>query len=308
MRVLVTGGAGFIGANLVRLLAAGSHEVRVYDDFSTGDRANLRGVDAEILEGDVRDGRRLERALRGTDAVVHLAASGSVVDSVADPATNFDVNVAGTYQVLDTARRAGVGRVVQASTGGALFGRAVPPVDESCPPSPISPYGASKLAGEGYAQAFAASYGLATVVLRFGNVYGPWSAHKKGALTAFLLAIRDGRPMVIYGDGSASRDYVYVDDLTAAVRAALERDVPGGSIVHIATGRETTVSELAGICRTIAGSPRHPIEHRPARRGEVDRNFASYAAAAELLGFRPCVGLEEGIGRTWRWLQAHLAK
>src|SRR5215471_4521513 len=199
--VLVTGGAGFVGATLVRRLAAAGHRVRVLDNYSTGDASYLAGVDAELVEGDIRDGVALDAALAGIEAVVHLAAAGSVVMSVQDPVTNFDVNVTGTFRVLDAARRAGVERIVQASTGGALIGDATPPVDERSLPKPISPYGASKLAGEGYAHAFSQCYGVRTVAIRFGNVYGPWSGRKRGVLNVFFESIHSGAPMVIYGDG-----------------------------------------------------------------------------------------------------------
>ena len=273
-RILVTGGAGFVGATLVRQLAEAGQRVRVLDNYSTGDAAHLAGVDAEQIEGDIRDADALDAALAGVDAVVHLAAAGSVIMSIADPAANFDVNVLGTFRVLDAARRAGVERTVQASTGGALIGNATPPVDESSLPKPISPYGASKLAGEGYAHAFAAAYGLRTVALRFANVYGPWSEKKQGVIQKFFRAIRAGEPIVIYGDGSASRDYTHVDDIARAIGLALDRDVPGGTVLHIASGVETTVRELAGLCRDAAGAPDHPVEYRPARTGEVGRNFA----------------------------------
>src|SRR3984885_10786352 len=187
--VLVTGGAGFVGATLVRRLVDSGHSVRVLDNYSTGDPAHLAGVDAELVEGDIRDTAALDAALAGIQAVIHLAAAGSVVMSVADPVMNFEANVVGTFRVLDAARRAGLGRVVLASTGGALIGGALPPVNELSLPKPISPYGASKLAGEGYAHAFAKSFGLRTVALRFANVYGPWSGHKKGAMTVFFQAL-----------------------------------------------------------------------------------------------------------------------
>lgn len=300
-RVLVTGGAGFVGATLVRQLVDRGHCVRVLDNYSTGDAAHLSGVAAELAEGDIRDQATLEAATAGMEAVVHLAASGSVINSILDPATNFDVNVAGTFGVLDAARRAGVERIVLASTGGALVGDATPPVDETSLPKPISPYGASKLAGEGYAYAFAQCYGLRTIALRFANVYGPWSERKQGALNRFFTAIHDGDPILIYGDGTSSRDYTHVDDIAAALRLALERDVPGGTVLHIASGVETTVRELAGLCRDAAGVPDHPIEYRPERRGEVDRNFASYDLAATMLGYAPTIAREDGIRRTWRW-------
>jgi UDP-glucose 4-epimerase len=297
----VTGGAGFVGATLVRRLVTAGHRVRVFDNYSTGDAAHLAGVDAELVEGDIRDISALDAALAGMEAVVHLAAAGSVVTSIADPAANFDVNVLGTFRVLDAARRAGVERMVQASTGGALIGDATPPVSESSLPKPISPYGASKLAGEGYAHAFAAAYGLRTVALRFANVYGPWSERKQGAVTMFFRAIHAGQPIVIYGDGSASRDYTHVDDISGAIELALDRDVRGGTVLHVASGVETTTADLADLCRGAAGAPDHPVEYRPGRVGEVGRNFASYDLARQVLGYAPSISREAGMRSTWQW-------
>ncbi len=303
LRVLVTGGAGFVGATLVRRLVRSGHSVRVFDSYATGDPSHLAGVDAELTEGDIRDVAALDAALTGMQAIVHLAAAGSVVESVRDPVTNFDVNVLGTFRVLDAARRAGVGRTVLASTGGALIGDAPPPVSERSLPKPISPYGASKLAGEGYAYAFAQAYGLRTVALRFANVYGPWSARKQGAMTVFFRAIHAGEPIMIYGDGSASRDYTHVEDVSRALELALGRDVPGGTVLHIASGVETTVRELASLCSAAAGAPDHPVEYRPKRAGEVGRNFASYDLARQVLGYAPTISREDGIPGTWQWFQ-----
>jgi len=305
--VLVTGGAGFVGATLVRRLAGVGYQVRVLDNLSTGDAAHLAGVDADLVKGDIRDGDVLDDAVAGCDAVIHLAAAGSVTGSVADPVANFDANVVGTFRVLDAARRHRVARVVQASTGGALIGDAVPPVDERSLPKPLSPYGASKLAGEGYAHAFARAYGLRTVAVRFGNVYGPWCGRKRGVLNVFFAALRSGAPLVLYGDGSASRDYVHVSDIAAALQLALENpDVPGGTVLHAASGVETTIRALADLCRRAAGRPDHPVEYRPARAGEVGRNFASYDLARRLLGYSPTVPIEDGIPRLWDWFQAEV--
>jgi UDP-glucose 4-epimerase len=299
---LVTGGAGFIGATLVRQLASRGYRVRVLDNLSSGDAAHLAGVRAELVTGDIRDAGALDAALAGCDAVVHLAAAGSVVGSVADPAANFEANVVGTFRVLDAARRAGVSRVVQASTGGALIGDATPPVDERSLPKPLSPYGASKLAGEGYAHAFARTYGMRTVAVRFGNVYGPWCARKRGVLNVFFTALNQGQPLVIYGDGSASRDYVHVTDIAAALQLALENPlVPGGTVLHAASGVETTLTALASLCGQAAGRPDHPVEYRPARPGEVGRNFARYDLAHSLLGYSPTVRIEDGLPDLWKW-------
>jgi UDP-glucose 4-epimerase len=306
--ILVTGGAGFVGATLVRRLVASGYRVRVLDNLSTGDAAHLDGVDAELVRGDIRDADAVEDALKGLDAVIHLAAAGSVIGSIADPMSNFEVNVLGTFQVLDAARRAGVERTVQASTGGALIGDATPPVNEQSLPKPLSPYGASKLAGEGYAHAFAKTYGLRTVAVRFGNVYGPWCARKRGVINVYFESLHDGVPLIIYGDGTASRDYVHVSDIAQALQLALEKNVPGGTVVHAASGVETTVTELADLCRRAAGKPGHPIEYRPRRAGEVGRNFASYDLAHELLGYAPTVRREDGIPRLWQWFETEVFK
>ena len=300
-RVLITGGAGFVGANLVRLLLDGGHEIRILDDFRTGREEYVADLDVEVVRGEIGDTALVTELAGGVDAIIHLAAAGSVVDSVADPVANFEANVRGTFSVLNAARQAGIGRVVFSSTGGALIGNAEPPVDERSLPKPISPYGAGKLAAEAYCHAFAKSYGMTTVALRFANVYGPYSGHKKGAVTVFLRALHEGRPLTIYGDGSASRDFMYVDDICRGIERALTRDLEPGTVAHLATGVETSVLELADACRKVVGLPDHPIELLPRRAGEVERNFASYDYARELLGFEPSVALDEGLALTWDW-------
>jgi UDP-glucose 4-epimerase len=302
-RVLVTGGAGFIGANLVRLLLRGDREVRVLDDFRSGRAEYLEDLGVEVVRGDIGDPHLVAELARDVDAVIHLAAAGSVVDSVADPVANFEANARGTFSVLTGARDAGVGRLVFSSTGGALIGDADPPVNERSLPKPISPYGASKLAAEAYCHAFAKSYGMTTIALRFANVYGPYSGHKKGAVTVFLRALHEGRPLQIYGDGNASRDFMYVDDICHGIELGLTRDLEPGTVAHLATGVETSIAQLADVCRKVAGLPDHPIEFQPPRVGEVDRNFATYDYAQQILGFEPAVGLEDGLAQTWDWYQ-----
>jgi UDP-glucose 4-epimerase len=298
--ILVTGGRGFIGVNLVQYLA-NNWQVDVFDNLGRSSPTGWTEGCARMVHGDILDEGKLSSAMRGITHVVHLAAYGSVVESVGDPATNFDINVRGTFNVLKAASKAGVRRFVFASTGGALIGDAEPPVDENSVPKPISPYGAGKLCGEAYCHAFAKSCGLQTVCLRFGNVYGPHSAHKKGAVTTFIKALMNDEPIVIYGDGSASRDYIHVDDLCTGIKAALEAPLAGGDAFHLASARETTVLELANILRGIAGKPGHPINSKPARRGEVSRNFATYEKAKKILGFEPSWNLEDGLKATWEW-------
>jgi len=302
-RILVTGGCGFIGANLVPILLERGYQVRVLDNLSRGQIDFLPKSGFEFLKGDIRDSEAVADACKDIDKVVHLAAYGSVIESVEYPDINFEVNAWGTLKLLEAARDAGVSRFVFASTGGALIGDAEPPVSEDSNPRPKSPYGASKLVGEGYCHAFAGSYDLPTVMLRFGNVYGPVSAHKKGAVTAFIKAIMRGEDIVIYGDGTASRDLLHVSDLCDGIVRALETDLEPGSVFHLATGRETSVAELAELLKSVADVAEHPVVFRAARRGEVLRNFANYDKARETLGFSPEISLEEGLARTWEWFK-----
>lgn len=301
--VLVTGGCGFIGSNLVPHLIERGHRVKVYDNLSRGRAEWVAATDVPVIQGDVLDRSALSRALEGVDAVVHLAAYGSVVESVQAPVANFDNNVQGTFNVLDCARLAGVRKVVFASTGGALIGNATPPVSEQSLPKPISPYGASKLCGEAYCSAFGSAYGMETVALRFANVYGPISAHKKGAITVFIKALMTGAPITIYGDGTASRDFLYVEDLCRGIGLALRAELKPGTVMHLAAANEVTVKDLARALARTAGKPDHPIEYFDKRPGEVDRNFARYDLAKSLIGFEPQWSFERGLAATWAWFQ-----
>lgn len=304
-RILVTGGCGFIGANLVPNLEQAGHEVVVLDNLCNGKAEYLSTTAAEVIQGDIRDGAAVEQALDGVDKVIHLAAFGGVVDSVKDPRDNFDVNALGTFSVLNACRRTDVKQVTFASTGGALIGNANPPVNEESLPKPISPYGSSKLCGEAYCCSFAHSYGMNITALRFANVYGPFSGHKKGAVTAFMRAVYDGTPIRIFGDGKATRDFLHSSELCQGITLAQTSNLVGFNVFHLATGREVSVLELAKAVCKAADAPDHPIEFRDKRAGEVERNFARYDRAREVLGFRPSMTLENGLHDTWMWLREH---
>lgn len=303
-KILVTGGCGFIGANLVSRLRESDHEITILDNFSRGNRNYLDDLSTyNVIEADIRDEESVYKTLKGKDAIIHLAAFGSVVESVESPEENFSVNVEGTFKVLNAAHRAGIERLVFSSTGGALIGNATPPVNEQSVPLPISPYGASKLAGEGYCCAFANAYDMSITSLRFANVVGPISWHKKGAVTAFFKAIMEGAPIRIYGDGSATRDFLYVDDLCRGIIAALEARDQGFNVYHLASGREVSVKELAMIACEVASAPNHPIHYEYKRKGEVERNFADYNKAREELNFKPTISIENAMELTWQWFQ-----
>ena len=302
-RVLVTGGAGFIGANLLRQLDP-SHEVRVFDNLVRGQRELLpEDRDLELVVGDIRDPDAVAKAVSGVDVVIHLAAFGSVVESIDDPIENFEINARGTLEMLRGTAGAGVERFVFASTGGAIMGNQEPPIDESSLPWPISPYGASKLCGEAYLHAFAGSLGIRPVALRFANVYGPYSAHKKGVVTRFIRAALAGGTFEIFGDGTATRDYLHVDDLCRGILAAAESDL-SDEVIHLASEKETSINELARLILELVGSDVE-IVHHDRRPGEVERNFARAERAKKVLGWEPQLSLREGMASTIDWFRVN---
>ena len=303
MNVLVTGGAGFVGANLARHLLAHGYNLRILDNFSTGRREHLAGLAVEIIEGDILDPNAVAQAVQGVEAVVHLAAHTGVIPSIEHPEVDMRVNVVGTLNVLQACRDAGVRRFVFASSN-APMGQQAPPYHEGLVPRPLSPYGASKRAGEGYCSAFHGSYGLDTVVLRFTNVYGPYSSHKTSVVAQFIRRLKNGQPRIIYGDGQQTRDFFYTDDLSQAVRLALEADGIGGGLFQLGSGIETSVEALSTMLLELSGRTDLGVEYAPPRPGEVLRNYSDLSHARAVLGYGPRVSLAEGLERTWRWFQA----
>jgi UDP-glucose 4-epimerase len=299
VRVVVTGGAGFIGSHVVDALVAAGDDVVVVDDLSHGKRERVADG-AALHVHDVRE--PLDGLADGAEAIVHLAAQADVRVSVAEPARDASVNVVGTARVLEAARSTGA-RVVFASTGGAIYGECDRPAREGDPCEPLSPYGAAKLAGEGYLATFTRLTGTPHVSLRFGNVFGPrQDPHgEAGVVAIFLGRIRDGEPCRVFGDGRQERDYVYVGDVVHAVRAALDGETAG--VFNIGTGVPTSVLELLDACRAAAGRGDDPV-FEPPREGELQRSVLDPGLAAEALGFRARTSLPEGIATTWAWLEA----
>ena len=299
--VLVTGGCGFIGANLVRFLRERTPwRVRVIDNLQTGDPDHVSGDLAEVVEGNVADPTELEPALEGIDAVIHLASTTGVVPSVEDPVWDFEGNALPTFRLLDACRRRDIARVVFASSGATL-GEAPPPVNEEVLPRPLSPYGAGKLAGEAYCQAFAGSYGMQTAALRFSNVYGPFSLRKKGnAVPNFIRRCLSNEPMVVYGDGMQTRDFIYVEDLCDCIHRAATAEGIGGEVFQVAMGAETSILDLAELVRKVTGAESE-ILFEPKRAGEIYKSWADISKARRALGFDPQIDLEEGITRTVDW-------
>jgi len=304
-RVLVTGGAGFIGSNLVRALLERGDDVRVLDNFSTGNRANLDGLDVDIVEGELRSYERVHNAVRTTEIVYHLGALGSVPRSVQDPLTSSAVNVEGTLNVLLAARDEGVRRVVFSSSTSVYGSSRSLPTSEEEPCDPISPYGVAKLAAERYCVSFSRVYeAFETVVLRYFNVFGPRQSpfsQYAAAVPLFIRAIAAGEPVPINGDGEQSRDFTYVGNVVdATLRAA---DTPGvsGEIFNVAAGAPATVNAVADTIGAILGKPVERT-HLPPRAGDIRDSWADLAKAERLLGYRPAVTLEEGLSRTIEFL------
>ncbi len=306
MKTLVTGGAGFIGSNLVDALLARGDEVTVVDDLSTGRLGNLDAglaAGAELVELDIRDGAALAATAAETrpDVVFHLAAQIDVRKSLVDPAFDAAVNVGGTANVLEAARAAESGRVVFVSTGGAIYGEGDGqrlPLGEDAPIAPLSAYGQSKFAAEGYLALYGRLYGLSAAALRLGNVYGPRQdpLGEAGVIAIFCGLLQSGGRPTVFGDGTQTRDYIYVGDVVAAALAAAESTVSGP--VNLGTGVETDVLRLAEALGRLGGVESFEPEFAPARTGEVQRITLDAARAERELGWRAEVGLDEGLRLT----------
>ncbi len=303
-RWLVTGGAGFIGSHLVEALVARGHPVRVLDNFSTGRWENLAAVRdrIEVIEGDIRDPWAVRQAMDGVEVVAHLAAIVSVERSLQDPQETAEVNTGGTLNLLEAARQAGVHRFLFASSAAVYGDHSQLPLQEELPPHPLSPYAASKVAGEALCHAYRAAYGLSTVVLRFFNIYGPrQDPHSpySGVISIFVGRMRQGLPPVIYGDGQQTRDFVYVEDVVAALIRAGEPERMDGAVLNVARGEETSVLQLVALLNQALGTHLEPM-FAPARAGEVRRSAGDPRRAQAVLGWRPAVGLTEGLSRLVR--------
>lgn len=322
MKWLVTGGCGFLGVNLVRLLQKeGGHQIRIYDNLSVGSREDLGRVccfedweegqnceDEEgvvLFEGDILNEAFLEEACREVDVIVHLAANTGVGPSVDDPRADCVANVMGVLNALEAARHGKVARFVFASSG-APVGEVEPPIHEEKVPRPVSPYGASKLAGEGYCSAYARTFGVETVALRFGNVYGPYSGKKGSVVAKFIRDAFDGKPLEVFGDGAQTRDFIFVEDLVWAIRQAAELEGVGGEIFQIASSKESSLLELLeSLLPLLEEKGSKPeVVFGEKRVGDVQRNFSDTTKARERLQWRPETELKDGLRKTVDWFAA----
>jgi len=299
-RILITGGCGFIGSNLIKILTKLRlcDEILVLDNETTGDSASLSQYPHRFIKGDVRDRKLVDNAICDVDAVVHLAADTGVIDSIKNPVYNFEVNVHGTLNILEAMRKYKVPCLVNASTGGAIIGDVVPPVHELMPVNPASAYGASKAAAEAYCSAYSQSYGLSITSLRFSNVYGPLSLHKGSVIAAFMKKIIRNETCEVYGDGSQTRDFIFVGDLCKGIIQALNNNQSG--VFQLGSGRPNSVNEIINLLRKLTGKNENlNVIYHDFRAGEVRHNFTDISKAKQYLGFNPEVELLNGIKATW---------
>ena len=317
MKWLITGGCGFIGRALItQLLNDGGQTIRVLDNLSVGTRADLMKIvdfveygdqgpvdywahKVTLLEGDIMDAEAVSKAVSGADVIVHLAANTGVAPSVDDPMSDCKTNVIGTLNLLEACRHSTTGRFVFASSGAPL-GIQTPPLHEEMAPHPASPYGASKLAGEGYCSAYYHCFGVETVVLRFGNVYGEGSGHKQSVVAKFIKRAFSGESLEIYGDGNQTRDFIHISDLIAAIIQSGTAANVGGETFQIATAQETTVSEMTKELLTVMkeeGVKEPDVFFGPMRDGDVQRNFSDTSKAKRQLNWTSQVPLRDGLRR-----------
>ncbi len=319
MNWLITGGCGFLGKNLIKELLQKEENlsIRVIDNFSVGKKEDLfYATDAieqvsmedadwasnkvQVIEGDIMDADLAKQVTSGANVIVHLAANTGVGPSVENPRMDCMTNVVGTFNYLEGCRKNKVDRFVFASSG-APIGECIPPIHEEMPCHPVSPYGASKLAGEAYCSAYFRSYGVNTIALRFGNVYGPGSTHKSSVVAKFIRQAMNGETLEIYGDGSQTRDFIYTGDLVNAIWLAGTKEGIGGEIFQIATNRETTVLEVTEELLEVLkdfGTSDVKLVHGPKRVGDVMRNFSDTSKAKEVLGWDNQIDLKKGLKLT----------
>lgn len=307
-RYLVTGGAGFIGSHLVRALLEEGEEVKVFDNFATGKRENLAGLSLEVIEGDLRDQDALAKAVRGVGVVFHQGALPSVTRSIQDPVTTHAVNSSGTLHLLQASLKAGVRRFVYASSSSVYGDTPTLPKHEEMQPSPLSPYAISKLTGEQYCRVFWKVYGLETVALRYFNVFGPRQdpgSTYAAVIPRFISAALDGGRPTVFGDGTQSRDFTYVDNVIEANLLAASVPQAAGEIMNVACGKRASLLDLVQALGEAIGREITPVFAGP-RPGDVKHSEAAINKAGAVLGYHPRIKFREGLQRTVEWFTAHL--
>jgi UDP-glucose 4-epimerase len=312
MRYLITGGAGFIGSHIAEEVVRRGHSVTVLDDLSSGKESNLAHLagNIDLVKGSVCDPAVIAAACRGADYALHLAARTSVPRSVLEPVQTNHVNVDGTLNVLIAARDAKVRRVVFAASSSAYGETAELPKKESMEPSPISPYGVTKLVGELYARVCGRVFGLENVSLRYFNVFGPRqdpTSQYSGVLSRFITALLTGKQPVVFGDGEQSRDFTYVANVVDASLRACEAEGASGKVFNVGCSTRFTLNETLKLLRRISGKEIGAV-YDPPRTGDIKDSQADITLASEILGYKPRVGFEEGLRHTWEWYASRLSQ
>ena len=308
-KVLVTGGAGFIGSNLADELIARGARVTIIDDLTTGFRENLEEIngDFDFVEGDINDDDALSRAIEGVDVVFHEAALPSVPRSVDDPAETHRACLDGTFNLLVKCKESGVKRFVYAASSSAYGDQPMLPKVETMRADPLSPYAVAKLAGELYCRAFHNVYGLETISLRYFNVFGPRqnpASMYSGVISRFIDSLLTGKPAVIFGDGEQSRDFTYIANVVDANINAAQTAIGLGETINVANGSRITLNELLEVLKKITGNSNVEVDFQPPRKGDVKHSQADNSRAVECLGYSEIVGLEEGLRKTIEWWKA----
>jgi UDP-glucose 4-epimerase len=313
-KILVTGGAGFIGSNLTEALLKQGHQVRVLDDFSTGKKENLAFNEAyrsfEIIEGDIRDPNLCRKTIKGTEFVFHQAALPSVQRSVENPLTSHSVNVEGSLNLLLAARDAGVKRFIYASSSSVYGDTPTLPKREDMPPNPLSPYALQKYVGEQYCKLFFQLYGLETISLRYFNIFGPKqdpNSIYSAVIPRFIDALIENRPPIVFGDGEQSRDFTYIDNVIEANLLAMSASHLKGEVVNIACGKRTSLNRLLGILKGILGSTISPVYQEP-RKGDVKHSLADINRGKEILNYFPKIEIEVGLQKTLDHFKTKVSK
>jgi nucleoside-diphosphate-sugar epimerase len=312
MRYLVTGGAGFIGSNLVDELVRRGQSVVVFDDLSSGKESNLAQSRSkiELRIGSIEDVAALNAAAKGANYVIHFAARTSVPRSVAEPIETNRINIDGTLNVLVAARDAKVKRVVFAASSAAYGETPTLPKIETMPPDPISPYGVTKVVGELYARVFTRTYGLETACIRYFNVFGPRqdpTSQYSGVLSRFMLAAIEGKPPVIFGDGEQSRDFTYVDNVVQQTLLACEAEGASGLVFNGGTGVQSKLNDVLRLLEKLSGK-KLDAKYDPPRAGDIKDSLADINLARRILNYSPSVNFEEGLSRTWKWYSSNYVK
>jgi len=304
-KILITGGYGFVGVNLVRyILDKTNWEIWILDNLKSGKKEYLKDVSSHrinFIKGDIRNIDDIKKTIVDCNFVVNLAAQVGVIPSIEDPFFDMDVNINGTVNLLYLSKENGVEKFIQASSAAPL-GEQKMPLNENKIPKPLSPYGASKLAGEGYCSAFSESFDLKTVVLRFSNVYGPYSKHKNSVIPLFIRQIMNGETLTIYGDGNQTRDFVYVTDICQGILLSLKEKLTDNfNMFQLGTGKEISIDHLLYILRDIFKNKKITIYHTKKRKGEIRKNYTEINRASKLISYKPRISFEDGLRYTIDW-------